>query len=584
MAPGDHGTMPSNLTSLRLTQQQQDLLLAALASNTSPDGITSADPTGADPLSGFDESTLLDSFDYDFGNGDASFEFGNSVGDDTLASIDGGEAWPNAIGDNPDSSRSNSTEGPETHEKRSYPDDDEDDEEAGGKNRAKRREGPEKVPKKPGRKPLVDEPTTKRKAQNRAAQRAFRERKEKHLKDLETKVEELQKVSDDSHHENETLREQLQRVMAELEEYKQRVAALSTNRSTNRDRMPSQGGFGSAAVHNLGDVHFQFEFPKFGVLPGPPPDNMDIIKSPSPMSPQQTNLGQRSTSQHQPIQSADGGMAQRSVAATPPGAGSSPGTHQLPYKAGSRGSIGSLPSIVGGALASSPSVSSHNSITGASSCGTSPEPFTQSPLGFKTVDTMTTIGEEPTGLSGISTIDAYGDPNANSLDWLMKQNGGHFDPQIFGDYRDPQDAAFGNGLFGDNILNDIDVDFSTAYFTPPPIQLEKKSLVNVIDEQKNSDEGPLPTGKSDMYSTEQIWYGPPLGQSVSALGQHDLTSPPREKLRDCEKVQSGEVDMDALCAELSKKATCNGYGPEVDQRDFNKAMGKFIPGFAVPGK
>ncbi|KAJ3045384.1 DNA-binding transcription factor yap1 [Rhizophlyctis rosea] len=47
--------------------------------------------------------------------------------------------------------------------------------------------------KKPGRKPARDdEPIDKRTAQNRAAQRAFRERKEKYVKALEARVLELQ--------------------------------------------------------------------------------------------------------------------------------------------------------------------------------------------------------------------------------------------------------------------------------------------------------------------------------------------------------------------------------------------------------
>ncbi|RUS17450.1 hypothetical protein BC937DRAFT_89964 [Endogone sp. FLAS-F59071] len=55
-------------------------------------------------------------------------------------------------------------------------------------------------PKKPGRKPLTNTPTNlsnsdpkqKRKAQNRAAQRAFRERKERYVKELEEKIKELE--------------------------------------------------------------------------------------------------------------------------------------------------------------------------------------------------------------------------------------------------------------------------------------------------------------------------------------------------------------------------------------------------------
>ena len=44
---------------------------------------------------------------------------------------------------------------------------------------------------KPGRKPSLDTPTTKRKAQNRAAQRAFRERKANKIQELELSIGEL---------------------------------------------------------------------------------------------------------------------------------------------------------------------------------------------------------------------------------------------------------------------------------------------------------------------------------------------------------------------------------------------------------
>ncbi|KAI8339210.1 hypothetical protein BC941DRAFT_268232 [Chlamydoabsidia padenii] len=56
--------------------------------------------------------------------------------------------------------------------------------------------------KKPGRKPMADDeqsddgddPKVKRKAQNRAAQRAFRERKERYVKDLELKLKHIQET------------------------------------------------------------------------------------------------------------------------------------------------------------------------------------------------------------------------------------------------------------------------------------------------------------------------------------------------------------------------------------------------------
>ncbi|KAG3184367.1 hypothetical protein PC129_g25306, partial [Phytophthora cactorum] len=150
------------------------------------------------------------------------------------------------------STGSESTEN-EGNEKLSHPDD-EDDEDSPG-NDPKRRESTDKVPKKPGRKPLTSEPSSKRKAQNRAAQRAFRERKERHLKDLETKVEELEKASEAAKHENSMLRAKVDRMTSELHQYKQRVSVIGNSKAIPREKVP----FGNDAVNNLSDVNFQFE-------------------------------------------------------------------------------------------------------------------------------------------------------------------------------------------------------------------------------------------------------------------------------------------------------------------------------------
>lgn len=104
----------------------------------------------------------------------------------------------------------------------------------------------------------------KRKAQNRAAQRAFRERKEKHLKDLETKVEDLEKASEATNHENAILKAQVERLNVELKEYRKRLSWVSSNggvraQSTNNSSRNSSTGVGSS--------DFQFQFPKFGDSP-----------------------------------------------------------------------------------------------------------------------------------------------------------------------------------------------------------------------------------------------------------------------------------------------------------------------------
>jgi hypothetical protein len=64
---------------------------------------------------------------------------------------------------------------------------------------------PVKIRKKPGRKPNPASPAL-RKAQNRAAQRAFRERKERHMRELEIAIKQIREQRDKLHIENEQLK------------------------------------------------------------------------------------------------------------------------------------------------------------------------------------------------------------------------------------------------------------------------------------------------------------------------------------------------------------------------------------------
>ncbi|EOD43945.1 putative bzip transcription factor (ap-1) protein [Neofusicoccum parvum UCRNP2] len=270
---------------LYLSPNQQDLLMAALNSNNPngrsaksssfPGGQSAKPETGAQqqqfPLDGLDPTFFpQDGAGADFNNfnleespyldlldGDGTFEFDpNDTGDLLIGSLPGDQARSSK-------SPSQPADGDiETGDKRKSPGDDNEDEVEGG---GKRREGEDKTAKKPGRKPLTSEPTTKRKAQNRAAQRAFRERKEKHLKDLETKVGELQKASDAANHENGLLRAQVERLQMELREYRKRLSLNSTGVS----RQSGPSGFPSLLSHSSPpSSNFQFEFPRFGALPG----------------------------------------------------------------------------------------------------------------------------------------------------------------------------------------------------------------------------------------------------------------------------------------------------------------------------
>lgn len=75
----------------------------------------------------------------------------------------------------------------------------------------------------------IDEPEAKRRAQNRAAQRAFRERKEKHLKGLEFRLKELETESRSWKSTNMALRSQLMALEEELQQYRGGDSKPSSN-------------------------------------------------------------------------------------------------------------------------------------------------------------------------------------------------------------------------------------------------------------------------------------------------------------------------------------------------------------------
>lgn len=95
---------------------------------------------------------------------------------------------------------------------------------------------------KPGRKPATDTPPSKRKAQNRAAQRAFRERRAARVNELE---DQIKQIEDDHDRESDTLRAQVTHLEKEVEQYRTDLVAwaercrrleneLAEARSSNR--------------------------------------------------------------------------------------------------------------------------------------------------------------------------------------------------------------------------------------------------------------------------------------------------------------------------------------------------------------
>jgi len=107
-----------------------------------------------------------------------------------------------------------------------------------------------------------------------------------------------------------------------------------------------------------------------------------------------------------------------------------------------------------------------------------------------------------TGFNHIGGVDASG-----GFDWLAQQNGGQFDPQLYGDYREPQDQILANTNL-DDLFTDMDADFFTPYNMPTTqtTATSKKSLIAEIDAKQDADEEPAKAkGGKEKYNCTEVW-------------------------------------------------------------------------------
>lgn len=95
-----------------------------------------------------------------------------------------------------------------------------------------------------------------------------------------------------------------------------------------------------------------------------------------------------------------------------------------------------------------------------------------------------------------------------NFDWLSQQNGGQFDPQLFGEYREPQSNILANTTFDDSFFNDaFDADFlapfnAPAATSPKPV---KKDICAEIDARKESEDTIVTTDNGKLLTCNNIW-------------------------------------------------------------------------------
>lgn len=345
----------------------------------------------------------------------------------------------------------------------------------------------------------------------------------------------------------------------ELREYRKRLSLNSTG--VNRSP-PITGGF-SSMLGNSGSAasNFQFEFPRFGGLPGSHIlDNGPLAKAATKSSSiSSTNVPSRQNSTGRslsPRSQADGSIAnspeKMSNTASINGAqrsGSLNGffggfDYKTPSNNATRSNTDSSASQSrvfqfnsgSSTHSDSPSASSTSQLGQNSSCDTSPEPSHNSPnnptdsiaegyVCHGNSEGEITFCEKLNMACGnprnpipraMSQSDANPSPAApaktpatdvNGIDFFVNQNGGQFDPALFGDYRDSQNAIVGDGDFTGGFFNDaFPTDFGSPFHFGDTPAVQKPNPLEEIERQQDGDDEVVPgEDTTQMLNCHKIW-------------------------------------------------------------------------------
>jgi AP-1-like factor len=410
----------------------------------------------------------------------------------------------------------------------------------------------------------------------------------------------------------------------ELREYRKR---LSLNSGGINRSPPLASGFSS--MLNTNNSNFSFDFPRFGGLPGTQLlDNGPLSKNKNaPVSSARQNSTGANVS---PVTNYKG-----SITNSPDPMGNSPaangaqrnnslngfsGFNTAPNKANG-GSIDSSTTpqsrvfqFNSGSSSHSDSPSSSTSPSGGqdSSCGTSPEPSHMSPgqprdsitdgyvchgnsegevLFCEQLNmacgnprnpvprTLSKSDDKPTPT--VLNAAKSPTPQLNGIDYFANQNGGQFDPTLFGEYRDTQNAIIGDGDFTGGFFNDAFLN--TGYGSGSPFHfgdtpaVQKPNPLEEIERIQDGEDEVVPGDDiNSMLNCHKIWSVLPLvGQRACKL------TVTRDKLSSRPEFKDGKIDIDNLCSELRAKARCSESGVVVDHKDVEAAL-KRLPKDAVP--
>ncbi|KAF9169429.1 DNA-binding transcription factor yap1 [Mortierella sp. AD011] len=477
------------------------------------------------------------------------------------------------------------------------------------------------APKKAGRKPLTTEPTNKRKAQNRAAQRAFRDRKERYVKSLEDRIKELEELNPgktDSKlaEENMNLKVLVQKLETENYFLKEQAFTfdfpisqpgvynknLAHSQTTSNSDQSSQ----SPATQTINSVststpptpaqHKPFSAGSvakplaYNQLPWSPPSSLGDSVPNSPLETDRSTPEQETVSQ--PTYADNAGVVPRFRNNSP---------EEIALFSSILDGTGNTSSVANGVDPSLPieqnknSYITYNSITQLEHL----DQFGQlSPLGH--LDQSSTLSMSSTSpantLAGLSEHSASPtlEDLVNTPLFSTHTNGGlQFTPTtsnlsmppitfeqtqaLFTDFRDPSDphdffasfedpveASFPDdtigGLFNDQLLDFGAFANSSGTPTPTVTTAPPTKVAAAIDDctQELNKEGESPK-KGSLLPLSDGEKAIPCPQVWEHIAKHP---------------NFDDADIDELCAELKSKAKCSGHGPVIALSDVDKLMNR----------
>lgn len=173
-------------------------------------------------------------------------------------------------------------------------------------------------------------------------------------------------------------------------------------------------------------------------------------------------------------------------------------------------------------------------------------------------------------LSGSAITPSF-DPNG--FNWLAQQNGGGFDPVLFGEYREPQNAVVSQdfGTFFNDAFPLPDLGSPLHNFNDvAPSPLPRADPINQVETGQQEEEEVVPgEDRGKLMTCNKIWC---VTATLPKL--NGTYTPTRDRLQSMEKFRNGEIDVDNLCAELRSKARCSEGGAVVDEREVDRILGK----------